>query len=162
VKHLLRLLAYGLCLTLAGILFAGIRFATVRADEAKTRATVELLCDGMEKFKSERLFYPRGDGDVKFYRDAHKRLRIVIGDKDFDFFSKQTDKDYMQLNSIDATSKANAEELLDAWDEPIKYRCPGGHNKTSYDIWSTGVSGPDDTSSSKDPLDDITNWNDLL
>ena len=155
------LVTLAIILVLAGILIGGIRFATIKADEAKTRAVIEQLVHGLEKYRSERLRYPFGDGEIKFYRSSGK-LRIVIDDKEYDFFSKQTGVDYCQFNFVTATSKASANPLLDAWDEPIKYRGPGGHNKTAFDVWSTGVSGPDDSDTSKDPSDDITNWNNLL
>jgi general secretion pathway protein G len=42
--------------------------------------------------------------------------------------------------------------VLDPWNEPYQYRCPGQHNKTSYDIWSKGPDKADGTD------DDIGNW----
>ncbi|HEY1794013.1 MAG TPA: type II secretion system major pseudopilin GspG [Opitutaceae bacterium] len=42
--------------------------------------------------------------------------------------------------------------LLDPWNEPYQYRCPGVHNKDSYDLWSKG---PDKTDGTED---DIGNW----
>jgi general secretion pathway protein G len=42
--------------------------------------------------------------------------------------------------------------LLDPWDEPYQYRCPGVHNKNSYDVWSKGPDKTDGTD------DDIGNW----
>lgn len=41
---------------------------------------------------------------------------------------------------------------LDPWGEPYQYRCPGEHNKNSYDLWSKG---PDKQSGT---ADDIGNW----
>jgi general secretion pathway protein G len=41
---------------------------------------------------------------------------------------------------------------LDPWGEPYQYRCPGTHNKDSYDLWSKGPDKVDGTD------DDIGNW----
>lgn len=44
--------------------------------------------------------------------------------------------------------------LIDPWQRPYRYRGPGkaAHNKKTYDLWSAGPDGMDDT------LDDLTNW----
>jgi general secretion pathway protein G len=42
--------------------------------------------------------------------------------------------------------------LLDPWNEPYQYRCPGVHNKGGYDVWSKGPDKTDGTD------DDIGNW----
>jgi general secretion pathway protein G len=41
---------------------------------------------------------------------------------------------------------------LDPWKRPYQYRYPGVHNKTGYDLWSTGPSGQDGAA------DNIGNW----
>lgn len=41
----------------------------------------------------------------------------------------------------------------DPWKRPYKYKCPGSHNSTSFDIWSTGA----DEANAED---DIDNWSD--
>lgn len=40
----------------------------------------------------------------------------------------------------------------DPWDNPYNYANPGIHNTASYDLWSYGKDGEEETS------DDITNW----
>jgi general secretion pathway protein G len=42
--------------------------------------------------------------------------------------------------------------LADPWSNPYKYISPGRHNPESYDLFSIGPDGIEDTS------DDITNW----
>ena len=44
------------------------------------------------------------------------------------------------------------EGLLDPWKRRYRYRCPGLYNKDSYDLYSLGPDGIEDTE------DDITNW----
>jgi general secretion pathway protein G len=43
-------------------------------------------------------------------------------------------------------------EPLDPWKRKYQYACPGTHNPTGFDIWSTGVK-------EEDAADDVTNWN---
>ncbi len=40
----------------------------------------------------------------------------------------------------------------DPWGNPYKYKCPGTNNKTTYDLYSVGKDGLEDTD------DDIKNW----
>jgi len=42
--------------------------------------------------------------------------------------------------------------ILDPWNEPYQYKCPGVHNKNGYDVWSKGPDKADGTD------DDIGNW----
>jgi general secretion pathway protein G len=46
----------------------------------------------------------------------------------------------------------SAKTIADPWGEPYRYAFPGEHNKTGYDLWS---SGPDQQSGTPD---DIKNW----
>ena len=41
---------------------------------------------------------------------------------------------------------------VDPWKNPYQYRYPGTHNKSGYDLWSTGPDGKDGTA------DDVGNW----
>ena len=45
-----------------------------------------------------------------------------------------------------------AKAPVDPWQREYKYLCPGVHNKTGYDLWSTGPSGVDGGP------DNIGNW----
>jgi len=40
----------------------------------------------------------------------------------------------------------------DPWGNAYRYKCPGSHNKTTYDLYSTGKDGLEESD------DDITNW----
>ncbi|MEI9476838.1 MAG: type II secretion system major pseudopilin GspG [Deltaproteobacteria bacterium] len=40
----------------------------------------------------------------------------------------------------------------DPWGSPYKYKCPGNSNKTTYDLYSAGSDGSEETE------DDIKNW----
>ena len=49
-------------------------------------------------------------------------------------------------------SVPNNKMYLDPWGERYRYRYPGVHNPSSYDLWSTGPDGISGTA------DDIGNW----
>ena len=46
----------------------------------------------------------------------------------------------------------DSEALKDPWKHELRFRFPGKHNETKYDLWSTGPDGADGTD------DDVTNW----
>lgn len=48
------------------------------------------------------------------------------------------------------------EELLDPWNNPYEYRCPGEMNEDGYDLWSHGPDAEDN--GGKEGSDDIKNW----
>ncbi|MBM7623783.1 type II secretion system major pseudopilin GspG [Sporohalobacter salinus] len=43
----------------------------------------------------------------------------------------------------------------DPWGNEYQYRCPGEHNKHSYDLWSKGA---DNASGGEGEAADVTNW----
>jgi len=42
-------------------------------------------------------------------------------------------------------------KAVDPWHRPYKYKCPGSHNPTGFDVWSTGA----DEANAED---DVNNW----
>ena len=46
--------------------------------------------------------------------------------------------------------------VTDPWQRPFEYRCPGEIHEDSYDLWSRGPDGNDD--SGKEGSDDVKNW----
>ena len=67
---------------------------------------------------------------------------------------------YRRPDSIDEDSpkwkgpylKGAPEELVDPWDNPLVYKCPGDFHEDGYDLLSVGKDGKEDTD------DDIKNW----
>ena len=45
-------------------------------------------------------------------------------------------------------------EPLDPWEQQFRYKCPGSHNTTGYDLYSIGPNKVDDNGGT----DDIANW----
>jgi general secretion pathway protein G len=48
--------------------------------------------------------------------------------------------------------KSEAVIPMDPWGNPYIYKCPGRHNRNSYDLYSMGPDGREGTD------DDVTNW----
>ncbi len=151
------LVTIGIIAILAAISFGGMRYASARADEAKTLATMEEFMDALEAFKKDYGYYPvvedgTGDSkyDVDFNRDGWKLF------KNEETKPNKRGKAYME-NIPSGT-------LNDAYGSAIQYRYPGTRNPAKYDLWSKGVDGKngfasvaDDTPGS-DGSDDICSW----
>ena len=156
------LVVIAIVVILAGILIGGIGYAGRRADDAKTAAAIQTLSVAFDAYRAEKGFYPpcTTAQDVKFYRktetDGKINLYLVLGTTEHKFVDKQG-KAFLDLNGITATAKNKAEPFTDAWNNAIKYQCPGAHNKAAFDLSSKGRDGKDSTTDDK--LDDITNWN---
>jgi len=81
----------------------------------------------IDLFEVDHGEYPEGE-DVEALR------QLWEGDED-------TNKTYLKK-----------EVERDPWGNQYRYECPGSHNENSYDIWSVGADGEDDTE------DDIGSW----
>ena len=148
------LVAIAIIVILAGILIGGIGYAGRRADDAKTTTAIQTLSAALEAYRAEKGFYPPCTTlqDVKFYRKASGELWVYLGSGEYNFMDKQG-KAFIELNGITGTDKNHAEIYADAWNNAIKYQCPGTHNKAAFDLFSAGAD------SSANTEDDISNWN---
>ena len=54
----------------------------------------------------------------------------------------------------DKLDTSNPPKWLDLWGNPVSYKVPGTYNTKSYDMWSWGPNGVDDSGL----VDDIKNW----
>ncbi|MGN0867556.1 MAG: type II secretion system protein GspG [Oligosphaeraceae bacterium] len=147
------LVVIAIIVILAGMVIGGMGYAGRRADDAKTQTALMILSAGLEQFRSEKGYYPPcvNVSDVKFKRESGK-LVLVLNGKDYPFSGKKTDKDYMELENVDAAEVT----FDDSWGLPFRYQCPGDHNRKGFDLWSYGRDGKSDSDDTK--LDDITNW----
>jgi general secretion pathway protein G len=60
--------------------------------------------------------------------------------------------DISNQNKWGPTPYIETDVPLDPWGHPYQYSCPGRYNTDSFDLWSLGPDGQDNTS------DDIGNW----
>ncbi len=146
------LVVIAIIVILAGILIGGMGYAGRRADDAKTISAIQTLSAALEAYRAEKGYFPPCNTaqDVKFYRNSGD-LTLVLGTTEYKFVDKQG-KTFIELPGITATAKANAETYTDAWEQAIRYQCPGNHNKGAFDLSSKGR---DKTANTED---DISNW----
>ncbi len=158
------LVVIAIIVILAGMAIGGMGYASRRADDAKTQADLQILVKALEQYRSERGIFPScpEPKEVKFKRDSSGQLLLVLEIKnskvEYKFFDKQTKKDYIQLENVEKTETT----FDDTWDHAFRYKCPGDHNRSGFDLWSYGPDGlseAGDTESAKNTrIDDVTNW----
>ncbi|NMA21800.1 MAG: hypothetical protein GX927_14595 [Lentisphaerae bacterium] len=123
---------------LAGILLGGMNYASRRADEAKTLATMEEFATALEAFRVDRGYYPVV---------AAAEVRISSANAWSTFLSGNSSNDRPYMEGIQ-----DGDFIMDAFGNAFWYVCPGTHNPQKYDLWSLGPDGIDGT------VDDICNW----
>ena len=146
------LVVIAIIVILAGMVIGGMGYAGRRADTAKTHTAMMVFSAGLEQFRAEKGYYPPcvTASAVTFKRESGK-LVLVLDGKEYPFYGKKTDKDFMELENVDT-----ATEFHDSWGLPLQYKCPGDRNRTGFDLWSYGPDGKSDSDATK--ADDITNW----
>lgn len=140
------LVTIGLIVIVAAISFGGMRYASARADEAKTLATMEEFMAALEAFKEDYGYYPRVNPsadeeskyDVDFSKDGWKLF------KNEETKPNKRNKAYME--------NIPSKKLNDAYGSAIQYRYPGTWNRAKYDLWSKGKDRKDGSA------DDICSW----
>lgn len=154
------LVVIAIIVILAGMVIGGMGYASRRADDAQTQVALQTLTKGLEQFRSEKGFFPPCPtaSPVSFKRDDSGQLLLVLetaagGDVSYNFFDKQDKRDYIPMENLEKTKKTSFD---DAWDNAIRYKCPGTHNGMGFDLWSYGPDGK--SSTPEERADDITNW----
>jgi general secretion pathway protein G len=151
------LVSIGIILVLAAISFGGMTYASKRAQEAKTIATMEEFINALESFKQDYGFYPIID------KDAAVAVNFDVTDnanKGWKLFMNEETKPNKKNR---AYMEGELGPLVDAYGQEFQYRYPGVKNKAKYDLWSKG---PDKTNGKKggdttpgaDDSDDICSW----
>ena len=151
------LVSVGIIMVLAAITFGGMNYASRRAQEAKTIATMEEFINALESFKQDYGFYPIIDKD--------NAVDVDLKDKKWDLFmNEDTDTGNSKHNKKNrAYLEGERGPLVDAYGQVFQYRYPGDKNKSKYDLWSKGrdkVNGKKngDSTPGADESDDICSW----
>ena len=147
------LVSIGIILVLAAITFGGMNYASKRAQEAKTIATMEEFINALESFKQDYGFYPIIDKD--------NAVEVDLSADGWKLFMNEKSGTKNKKNR--AYMEGELAPLVDAYGQAFQYRYPGDKNKTKYDLWSKG---PDKTNGKKggdttpgaDESDDICSW----
>lgn len=131
------LVSIGIILVLAAITFGGMNYASKRAQEAKTIATMEEFINALESFKQDYGFYPvLVDKNLLSSDDINDRKNAVQVDLSADGW-----KIFMNVtkNKKDrAYLEGELAPLYDAYGQQFWYQFPGKSNKVKYDLWSMG------------------------
>jgi type II secretory pathway pseudopilin PulG len=122
-----------------------------KINESKTKSLVRKLEMAMRSYRHE----------VGYYFQQSSYAPLVVNEDDVEFRKLL---DYTSMKSNDEINSSG--QVIDAWGNPIMYRCPGEINTTLFDIGSSGKScawGIDDDatvdSTNFGRGDDITNTN---
>ena len=157
------LVSIGIILVLAAITFGGLNYASKRAQEAKTIATMEEFINALESFKQDYGFYPIIDKDtakeVDLSADGWKVFMNEKTGSDNKIIPNKKNRAYME---------GELEPLYDAYGQKLWYQYPGKKNTAKFDLWSKGKdkyhgdkknnSSNDITKAGADGSDDICSW----
>ena len=117
--------AIGLIMVLAAITYGGITYASSRAQEAKTIATMEEFMSALEAFKQDYGFYPIIDKD--------NAKEVDLSADGWKLFMNET-----KNKKNRAYMEGDLGELLDGYGQAFWYKYPGTKNSAKYDLWSLG------------------------
>jgi len=155
-------------LILAGMLMAG-SIAVYRGMRVKkTKAQIRAMEVAFEQYQQDWGFYPQmpTTGTISNV--------FVQGNANDYGIAKSTSPAGAQILYLDITSvglhfNPDTDQLVDPWNNPYYYQCPGTMNTQTFDLWSMGPDGKMGSStsstdttkaqtSSADTSDDIANW----
>jgi general secretion pathway protein G len=152
------LVSIGIILVLAAITFGGMNYASARAQEAKTIATMEELISALETFKQDYGYYPIMVNPTGYNLDFSNSGWDLFLNEDSAGNSKKNKKNraYMEIGGARGP-------LYDAYGQEFQYRYPGDKNKAKYDLWSKGPDKTNgkmggDTTPGANESDDICSW----
>jgi hypothetical protein len=156
----------GIILLLLAFLVVLIGGVIERGQYAKTTAVVKLLDNGCSTYKIDfGIFPPNDKGDSRCFHFYLGRNRVVDTQKvDAGPPLRKRLPPIIEFKAdmLLATGTPDADRpvpVIDAWDQPIKYKNPGQYNKQSVDIWSMGKNGKDEFDPNAPSYDDVSNWN---
>jgi type II secretory pathway pseudopilin PulG len=133
------LLAFGVLIILMGITIGTYTYISEKNKRTRTAAMIKKLELAMISYEQDVGYY--------FQQPSAGPLTINPGDSDF---IKHVD--YSKMLNTNQINSAN--QVIDAWGNPIIYQCPGFVNRTLFDLISYGKNGVDDSGTG----DDITNF----
>lgn len=151
------LVSIGIILVLAAITFGGMNYASKRAQEAKTIATMEEFINALESFKQDYGFYPI----IK--KDAAVAVNFDVSVDDNKGWKLFMNEDTKPNKKNRAYMEGVLGPLVDAYGQEFQYRYPGVKNTSKYDLWSKGKDKTNgkkggDTTPGADGSDDICSW----
>jgi type II secretory pathway pseudopilin PulG len=160
-----------------GIMIAGYAIAQKSAARAKTKSVIQALATALEGYKAKMGYYPSQPNGMEFAIPP-KPSGSELDFSDLIPYAKWKKNGTLKPCSNSRSLLNGKDVVYDAYGTPIWYRCPGYHNRSSFDLESAGPDGwlyvenaswdkrynpPSDASShayNKDGvgLDNIRNW----
>ena len=152
------LVACGIIALLAGIGFAGYRFAMDSSRESATKSTIHQLATALETCYNKYGFYPAASAgsEIIFTFDSDDKLtKIEFGGTTLNVPTTAAKKKEMEgkytmllVNTLDIESIKKSSNIdgkkytvADSWGNKIYYCYPGKVNTTKFDLVSAGVDG---------------------
>ena len=147
---------------LLGLGFGGYTYAMQRSRISQTEALIQRISAALEANKAKFGFYPQTMDKGKDYRfmleldvdptkyKTYERYEQVKNDKNIKG-NYQYPEEYLEAwrkngdfeNLVQQAKTLDSDVLyvLDAWGNPLFYRCPGKRNPQSFDLISAGPDG---------------------
>jgi general secretion pathway protein G len=133
---------------LAALVLGAAAFVSRKADEGRCQARMQFIKNALEDYKLDYGKYPPQPNTRSGYVPFSVLFTVPLasgrpsGEK----------KPYLtETNFLNSSA-----QLVDPWGKPFLYEAPGQYNTATYDLWSCGPNGADDSTSTTS--DDINNW----
>lgn len=140
-------------------MFGSLFFFAERGKKTKEEiciASISRIIIGLQAYKADWGKYPEqinsGELDSKFWQSLKNKNGLY----------------YFDIDGKNIKRKNGEITLVDSYDRPFYYKCPGDKNKSAFDLWSTGPdlkhgstksTNPDDALKNESKnCDDIGNW----
>jgi len=140
-----------------------------KARYAKTAATVKLLDEGCKTYHLDFGEYPpnkRGDSrDLHHHLGIERKITTVRSAMGTQLVSTKPPIIEFQRDMLQEAKGQTPDPIrspvlvVDAFDNPVRYRSPGKYNQRGVDIWSPGKDGKDQLDPKVSDYDDVSNWN---
>ena len=125
---------------LAGLVIGAAAWAGRKGDIARCQARMQTIKNALEEYKLDYNKFPQGSYSVLYN----------------ELFSKPISRG--QRPYISETNFLNSSRyFVDPWGSYFRYRAPGTRNQATFDLWSIGPNGKDESGSSTGS-DDLNNW----
>ncbi len=129
---------------LLGIGAGGYAFGQAKIKESRTKAQITRIKTALENCKAKYGFYPPGITTGTNQNKLHKEL---FGSRPATGFTSAVKESYFKLyaKNVDFSSiSVNSDGyVVDAYQQPLVYKCPGTENRGSFDLYSLGPDGKD-------------------
>jgi len=148
------LIVMAIIVVLAGILMTGAIYARRNARNKRITSQVKMIRLALTEYQSEYGIYPQ-------QAVAGPLKRSVI-----ESLVDQTGRRYLDLEEEAFSESSGKANMIDAFNNPFYYQCPGTMNKKTFDLWSMGPDGkhgmggasPANAQTASEDTDDIANW----